>query len=220
MNKQIIVLATRNYGKTKEIKNLLDNSLIQIKDLNDFGPIPEVKETGKTFDENAYIKASFAAKVLGLPAMADDSGLIVDALDGKPGVNSARYGGESATDKEKCLKILNEMKSITNRKASFECVISIAIPTGPALTYEASCKGIITQELIGNNGFGYDPIFYYEELNKTFAAMTPEEKSSVSHRGKALRQVKNEIEKIIKWLNIQIPKDEKFNAGNIYCSNT
>ena len=160
--------------------------------LDDFGPIPPVVEDGETFDENAYKKASFVSRVLGLPALADDSGLVVEALDGAPGVYSARYAGENAGDAQRCAKLLAAMKGKTNRRAAFKCVISIAVPTGPALTYEASCEGLILETPVGENGFGYDPIFIYHPL-KNICRTDPEQKSRVSHRGKALRELKDEL---------------------------
>ncbi|PID73695.1 MAG: Non-canonical purine NTP pyrophosphatase [Desulfobacterales bacterium] len=205
----VLVLATTNPGKTAEIRELLEDFPIDIKNLNDFGPIPPVEEDGDTFDENAYKKASWTARVLGYPAMADDSGLVVEALDGRPGVHSARYGGENATDADRCAKLLDEMKGVENRAAAFECVISIAVPTGPALTYEARCEGRITEEPVGEKGFGYDPVFYSPELEKTFAQATPREKNAVSHRGKALAEVKEEAEKILQWLEIHMPEPER-----------
>ena len=196
----ILVIATRNKGKTKEIKALLKDFPVNIKNLDDFGPIPHSEEDGETFDENAYKKASFAARILGLPALADDSGLIVEALDGAPGIHSARYAGENATDEQRYLKLLEDMKGKSNRKAAFECVISIAAPTGPALTYEARCEGLITTEPAGSNGFGYDPIFFYPPYNKTFAQITGEEKNRISHRGKALAELKSEFDKVLIWI--------------------
>jgi XTP/dITP diphosphohydrolase len=205
-----LVIATRNKGKTAEIRELLKGFPVEIKDLDDFGPIPDVVEDGETFDENAYKKASFTARVLGLPALADDSGLIVDALNGAPGVHSARYAGENASDRDRYEKLLQEMQDMGNRKAAFECIISIAVPTGPALTYEGRCEGIIAQKAAGSNGFGYDPIFFFPPLGKTFAELTREEKSRVSHRGKALQEVSAEFEKIIKWIKMHMPIQEKF----------
>lgn len=204
--KQIIVLATTNKGKTREIKRLLKDFPFDIKNLSDFGPIPEVIEDGKTFDDNAYKKASFTARILGYPAMADDSGLCVQALDGAPGVYSARYAGENATDADNVKKMLEDLKTEKNRNAQFKCVISIAIPTGAALTYEGECKGVLTKEPVGDNGFGYDPLFFYPELNKTFAQLTIEEKALVSHRGRALKQIAEEADKIIEWIDIIMPK--------------
>ncbi|MDP3283752.1 MAG: XTP/dITP diphosphatase, partial [Desulfobacterales bacterium] len=176
----------------------------------DFGPIPLIEEDGDTFDENAYKKASFAARVLGFPALADDSGLVVEALSGAPGILSARYGGENATDEDRCAKLLFEMKGKSNRKAAFECVISIAVPTGHALTYDGRCEGLIAEKPSGTNGFGYDPVFHYPPLNKTFAKMSMEEKSSVSHRGKALRELKIEFNKVLIWISQNMPGSDKF----------
>ncbi|WP_299978915.1 XTP/dITP diphosphatase [Desulfobacula sp.] len=207
--KQIIVLATRNKGKTREIKALLKDFPIDIKNLDDFGPIPEVIEDGKTFDDNAYKKASFTAKILGHPAMADDSGLCVEALDGAPGVYSARYAGESASDKDNVKKMLADLKGKENRNAAFKCVISIAVPTGAALTYEGECKGVITKEPSGENGFGYDPLFFYPEFNKTFAQLTIEEKGQVSHRGRALKEICDEMDKILDWIDINKPRFQR-----------
>ncbi len=211
---KVLVIATRNKGKVAEIRDMLNDFPIDIKYLDDFGPIPEVEEDGKTFDDNAYKKACFTAKVLGFPALADDSGLVVDALDGRPGVYSARYGGEHLSDMERCYKLLEEMKGVSNRKAAFECVISIAVPSGPALTYEGRCEGIITEKPEGSNGFGYDPVFFYPPLGKTFARMTREEKAKVSHRGKALKEVCGEFDKILKWIRLQMPVREKFSCIN------
>jgi XTP/dITP diphosphohydrolase len=204
----ILVLASRNKGKTVEIRELLKDHPIQIRNLDDFGPIPPIVEDGDTFEANAYKKASLTARYLGFPAMADDSGLCVDALQGAPGVYSARYGGPDATDAQRCLKLLEELGDSQNRAARFECVISLAVPTGPALTYEASCQGLITRQPAGANGFGYDPIFYCPELGKTFAESTGEEKNRVSHRGKALRDVSAEFDKVLKWIARHMPPVE------------
>ena len=205
-----LVIATSNPGKTAEIRDMLTGFPITIKNLEDFGPIPAVEEDGDTFDDNAYKKASFVSKVLGLPALADDSGLVVEVLGGAPGVYSARYAGQNATDDQRCTKLLNEMKGKTNRKAAFECVISIAVPHGPALTYEARCEGLIAEEPAGENGFGYDPIFYYPPLQKTFAQLTREEKGRVSHRGKALQELREEFDKVIIWIEQKMPVQERF----------
>ncbi len=204
--KQIIVLATTNKGKTREIRELLAEAPVEIKNLSDFGPIPEVIEDGENFDDNAYKKAAFTAKVLGYPAIADDSGLCVNALDGAPGVYSARYAGDNASDADNVAKMLNALKDKKNRDASFKCVISIAVPTGAALTYEGECNGVLASEPMGENGFGYDPLFFYPDFNKTFAQLSSKEKGKVSHRGMALKQVVKEIDKIIEWIDIQMPR--------------
>ena len=210
-----LVVATRNRGKTEEIRGLLKGFNVMIKNLEDFGPIPEVEEDGDTFEDNAYKKASFAARVLGLPALADDSGLLVQALDGAPGVHSARYAGKNAGDEEKCLKLLQAMQGKTDRKAAFECAISIAVPAGPALTYEARCEGLIADKLAGSNGFGYDPVFYYPPFKKTFAELTMEEKSRVSHRGKALTELKAEFDKVLIWLQQHLPSQTKLKCEDM-----
>ncbi len=207
MNELIsIVIATTNKGKTAEIREMLRDFSVHIKNLKDFGPIPEIEEDGETFDENAYKKASVTAKILGIPALADDSGLMVESLGGAPGVHSARYAGEKATDQQRCEKLLKEMKGITNRKAAFKCVLSIAVPTGPALTYEARCEGLIAEKPSGNNGFGYDSVFFFPPLKKTFGQLSRAEKSRVSHRGKALGELKEEFDKVLTWLRIHMPK--------------
>lgn len=200
MDKFILVIATKNKGKFSEIKEFLNGFPIDLKDLNDFGPIPEVVEDGKTFEENAYKKASFTAKVLGLPALADDSGLEVDVLGGAPGVYSARYAGPGATDPQNNSRLLDALAGSENRKARFCCVLSLAVPAGPALTYEATCEGVILQAPRGENGFGYDPLFFYPEAGKTFAEMTREEKLRVSHRGRALADMRKEFAKVLVWL--------------------
>lgn len=198
--RQLLVLATRNPGKTREIREFLGDFPVEIKNLDDFGRIPSVEEDGATFDENAYKKASFTAKILGLPALADDSGLEVEALGGAPGVHSARYAGQSATDAENNAKLLRKMEGKTNRAAAFTCVISIAVPSGAALTYEARCEGVIAEVPAGEDGFGYDPLFYCPPLKRTFAQLSAEEKNRVSHRGKALAELKEEFEKVLIWI--------------------
>ncbi len=200
----VIVLATRNTGKVREFRELIKDFPVEIKSLSDFGPIPEVEEDGRTFEENAYKKALFTAKVLGLPAIADDSGLEVEALDGAPGVYSARYAGENATDRENATKLLQEMKGVANRRAAFTCVLSVAVPSGPALTYEGRCEGIILEEPRGENGFGYDPVFFYPPLGKSFAEIPMAEKNKVSHRGLALAELARELDQVMIWLKSRL----------------
>lgn len=202
-----IILATRNQGKIKEFKELLSDFDIKIKSLLDFGPIPAVIEDGETFEDNAYKKAHETARALGFPAMADDSGLVVEALKGEPGIRSARYAGAQATDMENNLKLLEAMKGQEKRNAAFECVIAIAVPRGPALIYEGRCEGEITTELSGDQGFGYDPLFYYPPLKKTFANLTSTDKNSVSHRGKAMSELKMEFDKVLIWLEQRLSEE-------------
>ncbi len=214
-----LVIATRNQGKLDEISDLLKDYPVDIKSLEDFGPIPEVVEDGDTFEDNAYKKSSFTARVLGFPALSDDSGLIVPALDGAPGVHSARWAGAGASDAAKCEKLLAELEGIEDRRAAFECVISIAVPTGPALTYTGRCEGEILTVPSGANGFGYDPVFYYAPFKKTFADMPREKKSRVSHRGKALLELQSEFDKVLTWIERHMPVPERFpcHDGNDAC---
>lgn len=205
MSNRILVLATRNRGKVDEIKSLLEEYPVEIKQLNDFEPIPEVEEDGQTFEENAYKKASFTARVLGFAALADDSGLSVNALGGAPGVHSARYAGPNATDGQRVARLLEALKGVDDRRAAFECVLSIAVPTGPALTYEGHCEGVITETPEGSAGFGYDPVFYYPPLKKTFAQLSRTEKNQVSHRGLALRELQQEFGKVLTWIDNHMP---------------
>jgi XTP/dITP diphosphohydrolase len=204
----ILVLATTNKNKIAEFQEILKDFPVEIRSLSDFGPLPEAIEDGETFDDNAYKKAHHTAKILGLPAIADDSGLVVEALNGAPGVYSARYAGLNASDEENVTKLLQDMKGITNRKAFFQCVLSIAVPSGPALTYEGTCEGIILDERRGISGFGYDPIFYFENLGKTFAECSMEEKNKVSHRGKALTEFKEEFPLVLKWLTQRLLEEK------------
>jgi len=204
MQKLVMVLATKNKGKVKEFQEMLHEYPIEIRCLSDFGPIPEVEEDGETFDDNAYKKALFTAKVLGLPAIADDSGLIVEALHGEPGVRSARYAGDKASDQDNIIKLLGELRGEKDRRAAFHCVVSIAVPSGPALTYEGTCQGVITEVPVGEGGFGYDPVFFCPELGKTFAEASMEEKNKVSHRGKALAEIRDECDKIVRWLKARL----------------
>jgi XTP/dITP diphosphohydrolase len=204
-----LVLATRNRGKIKEIGEYLKDHPLRILCLDDFGPTPSVEEDGETFEENAYKKAAFVSRILGLPALADDSGLNVEAMGGAPGVFSARYGGENLTDKERCDRLLSELNGRDNRNAAFHCALSLAVPTGQALTYEARCEGLIAEHPRGTGGFGYDPIFYYPPLGKTFAQITQAEKNLVSHRGKALNELRKEFDKVLVWIRRHMPAPEK-----------
>ena len=205
---KIIVLATTNKNKILEFKNILEGFKVEIRSVAEFGPIPPALEDGLTFDENAYKKAFHTAKILGLPAIADDSGLVVPALNGEPGVFSARYAGEKANDAENTRKLLEKLKGQKDRRAYFKCVLSLAVPSGPALTYEGECHGRITEEMRGIGGFGYDPVFLFEEYGKTFAELTLQEKNVISHRGKALAEFKAEITKVMKWLEQRLLEEK------------
>jgi XTP/dITP diphosphohydrolase len=201
----ILVLASRNPGKTAEIRDLLAGFPVDVRDLTDFGPIPEVEEDGATFEENAYKKASFTARVLGVPALSDDSGLCVPALDGAPGVHSARYGGPGLNDADRCRRLIDAMRGRDDRRAAFECVLSLAVPSGPALTYEGRCEGVLAEAPSGANGFGYDPVFFYPPLGRTFAELARDEKGRVSHRGRALAELRAEFDKVMVWIRRHMP---------------
>ncbi|MFH1090423.1 MAG: XTP/dITP diphosphatase [Pseudomonadota bacterium] len=201
MNEQIIVAATRNRGKAAEIRDLLLDKPVTLLNFDDFGPTPEPFEEAESFEDNAYHKAVFYARILGFPALADDSGLAIAALGGAPGVKSARYAGDKADDAERMAKVLEAMKGAADRRAEFICALVLAVPAGPGLTWLGRCEGEITTEPKGRNGFGYDPIFYYPPLGKTFAQLSREEKNRVSHRGRALADFKSEFDKVLVWLN-------------------
>jgi XTP/dITP diphosphohydrolase len=200
MSRISVVIATRNKGKVEEIRGLLHGYDVEIKTLDDFDPIPEVIESGNTFEENARLKASFTAKTLELPAIADDSGLVVDVLNGAPGVYSARYAGDKATDEQNNLKLLKALKGIKTRNGRFEAAVAIALPEGEAITYTGKVEGVILEAPDGNMGFGYDPLFYYPPFSKTFARMTNEEKNKISHRGMAFKKLTGEFDSIMTWI--------------------
>lgn len=187
-----IVIATRNKKKLEELRRLTEDLDLEFLSLDDFPDIPEVIEDGKTFEENAIKKAISIAKATGLPAIADDSGLVVDSLNGAPGVYSARYAGEPSDDKKNIEKLLKKMEGVPpdKRQAHFVCVICLATPDGLFRTFTGRVDGIITEEPRGEGGFGYDPVFQPEGLNRTFAELSAEEKDSMSHRKRALGLLK------------------------------
>lgn len=205
MQETTIVLGSTNKNKYKEIARLLESAPLKLLSLSDFGPIPEPVEDADTFEENAYIKASNYARMLGLPVLADDSGLVVDALDGAPGVHSARFAHLGATDQENRSLLLSKMEGKEKREAFFVTALVLAVPEGPALTWEGKVDGVLTHEPRGTSGFGYDPVFYYPPFKKTFAELTSDEKNSVSHRGQALNEFKSELTKVVRWLDMVKP---------------
>ncbi len=183
-----LVLATKNKGKLREFEAFFPN--VHIMDLNELGYQGEISETGKTFQENAYIKAREIALKYHISVIADDSGLEVDALSGAPGIYSARYAGPSHdTDANNALLIKN-MHGIKNRSARFVCAICIYHADNDYRIIEESCTGCILEEPRGDQGFGYDPYFYVENFQKTFAELSLDEKNQISHRAKALRKLK------------------------------
>ena len=187
-----LVLATRNREKVEEIRELLEDLGIELLSLKDFPDVPEVAEDGETFEANARKKAGIVAQCTGLPSLADDSGLEVDALNGAPGVRSARFAGDHATYTENNEKLLRLMKEVPfeKRTARFRCVLALAFPDGTVQTLEHTCEGRITEQPQGENGFGYDPLFFFPELGKTFAQISRSAKGKISHRGRALRELK------------------------------
>lgn len=192
--KQKWVLATGNQGKVKEMSELLNSFSIEVLPQSQFN-VPDVPETGTTFVENAIIKARHASKLTGLPAIADDSGLEVDFLSGQPGIYSARYAGEAATDRENIDKLLSKLVGINpeQRKARFQCVLVYMrheLDPTPIIC-QGTWEGSITEQVMGEQGFGYDPIFWVESEQSTSAQLTKQRKSELSHRGKALTQLVN-----------------------------
>lgn len=183
-----ILIATTNTGKVREISDLVKGLPIEFVSLADFPDVPEVVEDGATFEENALKKARFVSAATGLPTLADDSGLCVDALDGRPGVHSARYAGPQSSDQDKYMKIIEEMNGVPDylRSARFVCVLALVLPSGEEHLFRGVCEGRITHEPVGAGGFGYDPIFFYEEAGHAFGEMPREKKNEVSHRGRAL----------------------------------
>ncbi|MDD5795618.1 MAG: XTP/dITP diphosphatase [Oscillospiraceae bacterium] len=193
------IIATNNPKKLKELERILNPFGIEAVSAKDAGvKLDEVEETGKTFAENAFLKADAAFKLTGMPSIADDSGLSVDALDGRPGVYSARYAGENATDEDRINKLLFEMKNVPKEKrnAHFTSSICCIISEKKKIAVEGICYGTIAFEPAGDGNFGYDPVFVYDN-NKTFAQMTTEEKDKVSHRGNALRMLKTELKRYL-----------------------
>jgi XTP/dITP diphosphohydrolase len=185
-----LVIATRNMGKLEEFKVLMKDLPVEIKCLEDFGEIEEPAETGRTFAANARLKAVYYAKKTGVPCIADDSGLEVQALDGAPGVRSARYAGEKAGDKENNEKLLHVMKFQVKRTCRFRCALAVALPNGKVLhEVDGICEGMLLHAPLGDGGFGYDPLFWSTELHKGMAEATMQEKNKISHRGKAIRKL-------------------------------
>ncbi len=193
------MIGTRNRGKIREIEKMLSGTGIEMSSLDDFPPFPEPEETGNSFFENALIKAKAAYKATGLPALADDSGIEVDALDGKPGIGSARYGGNGASDSDRSKLLLEELrgKKGDERKARFRCVMVLFPAPGTdkkILMTEGVLEGMIAEEPAGSNGFGYDPVFYLPEEGSTVAQMDLDRKNMISHRYRALVEMRGLIE--------------------------
>ena len=185
-----LLIATHNSGKLIELAGLLGDVPFDLVSLDDVGIHHEVDETGETFEQNAALKAGTYARISGLPALADDSGLEVDALDGEPGVRSARYAGDDAVDADKIAFLLRKLDNIParDRTARFRCVIAVAWPGGPLELHSGACEGTIVEAPRGSNGFGYDPIFFIPAMGRTMAELSTAQKNRVSHRSEAARK--------------------------------
>lgn len=191
-----IIIATKNKGKAKEFERMFLPLGFEVKTLLDFEEMEDIEETGQTFEENAIIKAEAISALTGQVVIADDSGLIVDALDGAPGVYSARYAGPDKNDDANIDKVLKELEGVPNEKrtARFYCALAVAFPNSKTITVHGTCEGSILGERRGNNGFGYDPIFLVTELGLSMAELSPDEKSKISHRGKALKKLEEMLQ--------------------------
>ncbi len=192
-----IIIASNNAGKLREFRAILEPFGLEVVSQREAGFCQDVEETGTTFAENAAIKAKAVYAAMHCPVIADDSGLMVDALDGAPGVYSHRFAGEGATDADRNAKLLHELDSIPaeKRTARFVCSLCCAFPNGDVLTAEGTCEGTILSAPRGENGFGYDPVFHPDGFDRSMAELTMEEKNAISHRGKALAQFRQKWEK-------------------------
>lgn len=192
-----LILASNNANKLKEFRSLVADLDIELLSQKEAGCDFEVEETGSTFEENAYLKASAVTEATGIAAVADDSGLCVDALGGEPGIYSARYGlGHAASDEERYRYLLQKMEGVKDRSARFVCCICCTFPDGSVIRSRGECEGEILLAPKGQNGFGYDPVFHPLCLDKSMAELNPEEKNAISHRGKALRAFIEELRKL------------------------
>ena len=191
-----ILIATNNLGKVKEIKDILDSPEIKILTMKDFPHLPKIEEDGKTYQENAFKKARKISEYTGKICLADDSGLEIDYLKGKPGIYSSRWGN---SDEERINKVLKLLENIpkNKRNAKFVCVAVLVFPNGKIYMVKEECKGSITFKPKGEHGFGYDPIFLVPEYEKTFAELGDKIKNRISHRGKAMRRMMDRINKIV-----------------------
>ena len=193
-----VILASKNQHKLTELSAILSGLGFEIALESEYGLDIDVDETGTTFEENSLLKAEAVMKASGMPAIADDSGLCVDVLNGAPGVYSARYGGEGLDDVGRYRLLLENMKGQMPRTAKFVSVITCCFPNGDVISARGECPGTIAFAPMGEGGFGYDPVFFIPGLKKTFAQLTPEEKNAISHRGKALELFKAKLEEYLK----------------------
>ncbi len=196
MTNKTIIIATKNEGKAKEFIEIFHSYGYEVKTLLDFPEIPDIPETGETFKENALQKATAISEKFNTIVLADDSGLEVDALNGRPGIYSARFAGEHGNDEKNNEKLLNELKDIPTeeRTANFHCSLVLVGPNRTPLHVVGEVDGLILEELLGTHGFGYDPLFYLPELKQSMAELTQEQKNKISHRAQAIEQLKQHLD--------------------------
>jgi len=194
-----VIIATKNPGKAREFEHIFASRGIKVLTLLDFPEIPEVEETGTTFKENAILKAEAVSQALNKMVIGDDSGLMVDALEGRPGIYSARYAGEPKNDQNNTDKVLSELQGVREgeRSARFYCALAVAIPGQETWTVSGTCEGRILEERRGTNGFGYDPVFYVPEKGLSMAELSSDEKNNISHRANALKKLDVILDSII-----------------------
>ena len=198
-----LIIATQNKGKANDFKVIFEPMGFEVLTLLDVAKDLDIEETGTTFQENAVLKAEEVAAALQTTVIADDSGLEIDALNGEPGVYSARYAGEAKSDEANIDKVLAEMANVPleERSARFRCVLAVASPNQPTQTFAGACEGLILTERRGDNGFGYDPIFYVPSYDKSMAELLPQEKALISHRGNAIEELKASLPSWMKATN-------------------
>ncbi|OCA91290.1 non-canonical purine NTP pyrophosphatase [Bacillus sp. FJAT-27225] len=191
-----VIIATKNAGKAKEFEAIFAEKGIKVMTLLDFPDAPDVEETGSSFVENATLKAETISRKLGKAVIGDDSGLAIDALEGRPGIYSARYAGEEKSDDANIDKVLEELDGIQEeqRTARFHCALAFSVPGNKTITVEGTCEGMILRERRGTNGFGYDPIFYVPTLGRTMAELSKDEKNAISHRANALKKLREVLD--------------------------
>ncbi|WML47354.1 XTP/dITP diphosphatase [Neobacillus sp. PS3-34] len=194
-----VIIATKNKGKAMEFEQIFSPKGIKVQTLLDYPEIGDIEETGSTFEENAAIKAEAIAKKLDKMVIGDDSGLIVDALDGRPGIYSARYAGEPKDDQANIDKVLAELEGVAEkgRTARFYCALAVATPGMDTVTVSGTCEGLILSERRGTNGFGYDPVFFVAEKGQAMAELSSEEKNKISHRANALKELDRKFDSIL-----------------------
>ena len=198
-----VLIATKNKGKAKEFETLFSPKGIKVITLLDIENAIDVEETGSTFEENALLKANVISELLQMPVLSDDSGLVIDALDGRPGIFSARYAGLQKDDQANIEKVLDELKGVPaeKRTARFYCAIALVGPNMEPITVSGTCEGTISEAPDGENGFGYDPIFFLPERQTTMANLEAEEKNRISHRANALKELEKVLnEKVVEFL--------------------